>query len=390
MKEVKRLSIVNFGPVKQADLAFGDLTVIVGPQATGKSVFLQMLKLVVDRDNIHDAFKRNNVEFKGDPRAFLDGYLGNGMSSAWTETSRLIVNGQDSDLAAFAKSSKSKDRDEHLFFIPAQRVVSLRDGQTQTFGTYRFGDPYALRSFSDVVHQLLQNEFGTDPGLFPQKNRLTDALRKPIAKHLFGGAKLMIDNAEYTKRLVLDVPGTKKSGLPYLAWSAGQREFTPLLLGLYWLCPPGKTPRREKLEWVVIEELEMGLHPQGINTVLLLILELLSRDYKVVISTHSPHVLDMVWALQVFKKQGGTEGDLRKLFELQAAGGGKQLAVSALKKNYKVFFFGREGIAQDISELDPASDSPVESGWGGLSEFAGKVGDAVAEVIQRQSRKDAA
>jgi hypothetical protein len=302
----------------------------------------------------------------------------------------LTVNGQDSDLAAFAKSSKSKDRDEHLFFIPAQRVASLRDGQTQTFGTYRFGDPYALRSFSDVVHQLLQNEFGTDPGLFPQKNRLTDALRKPIAKHLFGGAKLMIDNAEYTKRLVLDVPGTKKSGLPYLAWSAGQREFTPLLLGLYWLCPPGKTPRREKLEWVVIEELEMGLHPQGINTVLLLILELLSRDYKVVISTHSPHVLDMVWALQVFKKQGGTEGDLRKLFELQAAGGGKQLAVSALKKNYKVFFFGRDGIAQDISELDPASDSPVESGWGGLSEFAGKVGDAVAEVIQRQSRKDAA
>jgi len=387
MKAIKSLAVSDFGPIRHADVSFGDLTVIVGPQATGKSVFLQMLKLLVDRDNIHDTFKRNNVEFKGKAEAFLDGYLGNGMSSALSDTTTVAVNDSSIDLTSFTKPSKSKDRDEHLFFIPAQRVVSLRDGQTQTFGTYRFGDPYALRAFSDVVHQLLQNEFGSEPGLFPQKNRLTDALRKPIAQHLYGGARLMIDSTEYTKRLVLDVPGKRKAGLPYLAWSAGQREFTPLLLGLYWLCPPGKTARREKLEWVVIEELEMGLHPQGINTVLLLILELLSRDYKVVISTHSPHVLDMVWALQMFRKHGGQESDLRSLFGLQAAGGGKQLAESALQKSYKVFFFGRDGKAQDISALDPASSNGNEAGWGGLSEFAGKVGDAVASVVQRSADK---
>jgi hypothetical protein len=388
--KIRKLSMRNFGPIKQADVEFGDLTVVVGPQATGKSIFLQTLKLMADRDNIHGTFGKHSVDFKGHTDAFLDGYFGNGMSSVWKAGhSELGLNGKSADLLTYAKPSRSRsdeNHQEHLFFIPAQRVVSLPHGQSQTFGAYRFGDPYALRAFSDVVHHLLQNEFGAEPGLFPKKNRLTEALRKPISKHLFGGAKLIVDDKEYTKRLVLNVSGGA-TGLPYLAWSAGQREFTPLLLGMYWLCPPGNTSRREKLEWVVIEELEMGLHPQGINTVLLLVLELLSRGYKVVISTHSPHVLDMVWALQVLKKNKGDEADVRELFDLNVSGGGRGLAQSALKKDYRVYYFKRDGEVQDISNLDPGAASIDEAGWGGLSEFSGKVGEVVSKVVSRPKRK---
>ena len=46
-----------------------------------------------------------------------------------------------------------------------------------------------------------------------------------------------------------------------MVWSAGQREFVPLLLGMYWLMPPAKISPAQRLEWVVIEEPEMGLHP---------------------------------------------------------------------------------------------------------------------------------
>lgn len=76
----------------------------------------------------------------------------------------------------------------------------------------------------------------------------------------------------------------------------------PLLLGLYWLLPPAKVRRRGALEWVVIEEPEMGLHPNAVSVVILLILELLQRGYRVCLSTHSTHVLDIVWALGVFKR----------------------------------------------------------------------------------------
>ncbi|MEJ0004002.1 MAG: AAA family ATPase [Pararobbsia sp.] len=39
-----KLSIRNFAHLKQVDLTFGDLTVLVGPQGAGKSLALQWLK----------------------------------------------------------------------------------------------------------------------------------------------------------------------------------------------------------------------------------------------------------------------------------------------------------------------------------------------------------
>ncbi|WP_206955020.1 hypothetical protein [Trinickia acidisoli] len=67
-----RLTVKRFGPIAHADVAFGDLTVIVGPQATGKSLFLWTLKLLIDRDQIHDMFTHHNMSFGGREEAFLD------------------------------------------------------------------------------------------------------------------------------------------------------------------------------------------------------------------------------------------------------------------------------------------------------------------------------
>lgn len=382
-RKKEKVVVKNLGPIKQADVEFGDLTVLVGPQATGKSVFLQTLKLLKDRNHIHATFRNHNVAFNGKSEAFLDGYYGNGMSSIWRSDSALESSGKPVSLPEMARPSKAKAAHERLFFIPAQRVVSLRGGTTQNFGQFDFGDPYTLRQFADTVHDLVQNEFGARGELFPQSNRLNETLRKPINEHLFGGGKLAVDLADYTKRLVLNVPGAGK-GLPYLAWSAGQREFTPLLLGLYWLCPAGSTSRREGIEWVVIEELEMGLHPQAIATVLLLVMELLRREYKVVISTHSQVVLDMVWALQVFKKYGGAEYDVRSLFAMNATKNAKTLGEVALQKEYRVYFFQRDGVVVDISCLDPGAESMAEAEWGGLSGFSSRAGEVVAAVVNRK------
>ena len=66
-----------------------------------------------------------------------------------------------------------------------------------------------------------------------------------------------------------------------MTWTAGQREFTPLLLGLYHLLPPRKLLKQPHIEWVIVEEPEMGLHPQAI-TVFLLSLVIRARASKVV------------------------------------------------------------------------------------------------------------
>jgi len=378
-----RLSLQHLGPIQAADVTFGDLTVIVGPQATGKSIFLQTLKLVLDRDHIHDTFKHHSVVFNGDESAFLGGYYGKGMAAAWKgETSGLQWNGKPYTLPDLAKPSMGRQRGERLFFIPAQRVMSLVSGVTQNFGQFNYGDPYTLRYFSDVVHGLLQNEFGAKGDLFPQPNRLNDTLSKPINEHLYGGSRLTVDAQDFTKRLVLKVPGHQE-GLPYTAWSAGQREFTPLLLGLYWLCPAGGVQRRDGVEWVVLEEPEMGLHPQGIEAVLLLVLELMRRGYRVVLSTHTPVVLDLVWALQEFKAMGGIEADVRKLLNLSATAYAKDLAKTVLDKAYRVYHFSRDNVARDISRLSPMAAESAEAEWGGLVGFASRTGQVIADVVNR-------
>lgn len=379
-----RLQMQQVGPIQSADVRFGDLTVIVGPQATGKSIFLQTLKLVLDRDHIHDTFKHHSLVFNGEEGAFLGGYYGKGMAAAWhPEVSHLRWNGKATTLPGLSKPTKAKQRGEKLFFIPAQRVMSLVSGVTQNFGQFHYGDPYTLRYFSDAVHDLLQNELSAAKGaLFPQPNRLNETLRKPITEHLFGGSKLAVDANDFTKRLVLNVPGHRE-GLPYTAWSAGQREFTPLLLGLYWLCPAGGVQRREGIEWVVLEEPEMGLHPQGIEAVLLLVLELLKRGYKVVLSTHSPVVLDLVWALQEFKQLGGSEADVRRLLNLGASAYAKELGKTVLEKDYRVYFFSRDSEVKDISHLSPLAEETAEAEWGGLVGFASRTGQVIADVVNR-------
>ena len=380
---MNRLRARNVGPVTEADIRFGDLTVFVGPQATGKSIFLQLLKLLVDRPAIHRTMKAFGIPAP-DPERFFDLYFGEGMSSIWSKNSELI-RGQEqtpTDLATYARAGSSR-QPQRMFYIPAQRVMSLRDGMTRPFNDYRSGDPYVLRHFSQELHEVVQNEVGPDDVVFPRAQRLSKPLRQPIIDHIFGGFGLRTDSSTFQRRLVLQL----ESGapLPYLVWSAGQREFVPLLLGLYWLMPPSKVARREYLEWVVIEEPEMGLHPDGIGAVLGLVLELRRRGYRVCLSTHSPHVLDIVWALRLFQRSGGQPSDVLKLLCLNSVKRTQELAESVLEGNLKTFFFARGGEVRDISDLDPGAEDAAEAGWGGLTGFSSQVGDIVAEVVNRQS-----
>jgi len=376
-----RLQVENLGQIASADVTFGDLTILVGPQATGKSIFLQMLKLLVDAGPVLGQLKRFNIDWGGQLPNLLELYFGEGMSRIYDGSrTKLLADGVALDLDSEVQGKWRKE--QHLFFIPAQRVLSLREGLTRPFTEYRSGDPFVVREFSDKLHHLVQTEFSQSAELFPKSNRLKQVFRDKLTEHIFGGFGVRTSTERFQRRIVLHGP-EGGSDLPYLVWSAGQREFVPLLLGLYWLIPPAKISRRGKLQWVVIEELEMGLHPNAISVTMLLVIELLSRGYKVCLSTHSPHVLDVVWALRTMHEQNGSIQDVLDLFDLPKNPPTKQLAEAVLQKDMRVYFFQRNGQVQDISGLDPGAEDGAESGWGGLSGFSSRVGDIVARVVAR-------
>lgn len=375
------LHVSQVGPIQDANVEFGDLTVLVGPQASGKSIFLQLFKLLADAGAVLAQLKRYGLDWKKDAAEFLDIYLGEGMRGLWTPgRSRIRFRGDEINLGQLVGSQK-KNKEESVFFIPAQRVLVLGRGWPRPFTDYSPGDPFAVREFSEKVRWLMESDIGARESLFPPTGRLKRQERDALDAAIFLGFALRVDKHGVQKRLVLAGPKGGES-LPFMVWSAGQREFVPLLLGLYWLLPPTKTPRRAKIEWVVIEEVEMGLHPKAISTAILLILDLLSRGYRVCLSTHSPHVLDVVWAINVLREERASPERLIDLFEVEPRPDLTKMAAEVLKKSTRVYYFDpSSGVARDISSLDPGSDDAGEAGWGGLTEFTGRVADVVASVV---------
>lgn len=218
--------------------------------------------------------------------------------------------------------------------------------------------------------------------LFPLKGVLKQEYRDRIDSAVFHGATVGLEeDRQHAKRLKLTLGEVT---LPFMTWTAGQREFTPLLLGLYHLLPRTRMRKREDIKWVIIEEPELGLHPEALTAVHLLVLDLLWRGYRVALSTHSPHVLTAVWMLQRFKTYAATPELVCEAFGVAPVKRMRDVAEAALGKTYRVHLlsFDDQGRvrSKDISNLDPQSDDDSEAGWGGLTGFSSQFGEAVRKA----------
>ncbi len=134
----------------------------------------------------------------------------------------------------------------------------------------------------------------------------------------------------------------------------------------------------------------MGLHPQAITAVLLLVLDLLWRGYRVVISTHSPHVLTMLWMMQQLKAHSASWQRVCEAFDVKQLQQLHKVAESALSKDYRAHLleFDSEGkvISKEISQLDPTSEDESIAGWGGLTGYSSRFGDAVRQAVNEDDR----
>jgi energy-coupling factor transporter ATP-binding protein EcfA2 len=378
------LTVSNFAHIDKVEVEFGDLTVLVGPQASGKSLVLQLLKLVLDGRAIKKTFEKYGLVVKGDKR-FLARFLGQGMEGSWREDSKVTWGGRDVTLSGVSNSAKRGN--PSVYFVPAHRTLTLSEGYPPTFQQFRPETPFVVRQFSEELRQVLIEGISREL-LFPQAKRLKGKVRDKINEAIFHGAQLREDASGVERQLKLHF--SEGVNLSYMTWTAGQREFIPLLLGLYYLLPAGGKAKRADIDWVIIEEPEMGLHPKAIMAIMLLILDLLSRGYKVILSTHSPLVLEVVWALNLMKQNKAKWPSVLKMFDIHdvskaSARGEVEMAESALKKNYKVHLFDfKDGLkvsSRDISSLDPSSEDPAISGWGGLTGMSGRIGEVVSELV---------
>jgi hypothetical protein len=374
-----RLSIQNFAQIGSIDLEFADLTVIVGAQGTGKSLALQWLKTALDHRQILRALHEAGLATTKREVA-IDLVFGAGMGTAWSKATKVTWNGSPVDLPGHRTKAKGDDR-ERLFYIPAHRSMLISDGWAMPFQKLNTDTPVVARLFSQNLFERFSRR---DAGpLFPVPRTLKASYRDLIDAAVFHGGKVAVEeDSQHQKRLRLTHGDIH---LPFMTWTAGQREFAPLLMGLYHLLPGQKQAKLPQVDWVVIEEPEMGLHPQAVTVVVLLVLDLLWRGYRVVVSTHSPHLLTAVWMVQQLKESQARWQLLCEGLGVTATQEMKKVAMAALAKEYRVHLlqFGEDQkvFAKDISGLDPGAEDDAESGWGGLTEFSSRFGEAVRKAI---------
>ncbi|HNO27040.1 MAG TPA: AAA family ATPase, partial [Leptospiraceae bacterium] len=243
--------------------------------------------------------------------------------------------------------------------------------------------PYIVKEFTDKTREILKSS----DDIFPNSGKLITELRELIDQYIYRGSLLkkkkgIIDSLSLTPK------GMKpEEGLPIPVWSAGQREFFPLLVGLYHLLPSGGISRKDFIQTVIIEEPEMGLHPSAVVAVMLVILSLLYRNYQVILSTHSPVLLDVIWGIRKLREFGGTYKDFKEMFDLHNDRFKHIYGTLSDKKfQMKTYLFhpDEDGTAaKDISELEPGSEDEIIAKWGGLTDFTDRITQTVMKMGSR-------
>lgn len=377
---MKSLKIKNFGPIGNVDVQFGDLTLLVGPQASGKSLFLELLKYVVDKEHVLANLRKfNYIIDKKNPQKVLDTFFGDGMYKIFKPNTEITFDGREITLDSLLKRNTPKK--ETMFYIPAQRILSIADGRPKYFMEFDMATPYVLRSFSETLRIYIQGAMGDPELLFPISNRLKNALKQSFDDNIFHGGKIVMEENSGQKKMKMKIDDMN---IPFMTWSAGQKEFMPLLIAFYCLSgPASQVFKKDNYKYVVIEEPEMGLHPQAIKAVLLEILELIQNGLKVIVSTHSTTLLDFAWAFNVVKNSKATNKEyaLYEMFDLPKDVATSQIFEGLFNKQLSTYYFARLATGKvtstDISSLDAGSEDSAISGWGGLSQFSSKVADVV-------------
>jgi energy-coupling factor transporter ATP-binding protein EcfA2 len=371
------LQIRDFAHLSNVSLSLGDLTVVVGPQGAGKSLALQWLKIALDGRQVVDALRdAGHPVDRSD--ALIDLIFGTGMGTAWHPESTIIQFGNAR--ITLNNVARRGNGEEQLFFVPAHRSMLISDGWAAPFQKLNSDTPVVARLFSQ---NLFDRFSGKDAGtLFPVEKRLKKEIRDKIDEAVFHGGTVGVEeDKQHALRLRL-VHGHMH--LPFMTWTAGQREFTPLLMGLYHLLPRTNQRKRASTDWIVIEEPEMGLHPQAITATMLLVLDLIWRGYRVVLSTHSPHVLALLWLMKILKDNQARWQLICQAFNVKAPPM-RAVAEAALEKDYRAFLleFDSNGKVNsvDISDLDPSSDDERVAGWGGLTSYSSHFADAVRDAV---------
>ena len=278
---MEKLSIRNFGPIEKADIDLKRITVLIGPQGSGKSTIAKIIGAYGDytkllkKDWLADVFIEKLKEDYG-----LNSYFGRG-----TKISLKNANGEfDIDNSAAVTMVNEEDvpygyKIPESIYIPAERVLIPLITEN---------------SFLFIREKISMPKYITDFGILFQN------ARKNIKEHTID----FLDGVTYSYDDNIDKVKLKNGKVITLSESSNGIQTTlPLLIAVRYLSERAGAKKGKNISFS-IEEPELSLFPSTQNELLKFILQLiLPLDYHLVITTHSPYTLtalnNLIYAFQV-------------------------------------------------------------------------------------------
>lgn len=334
-----RLTVENFSCIETADLNLGGMTVIIGPQASGKSVlsklayfFYSLLTdqyLIIEekkklddfRDYIREKFhawfpltawgaKKFCISFLAgayEIRLTRTGYRGKVGDGFRITFSHFAEEHFQAMVAAYAVASKADAEDdwEAIYKISQSSRTRLSRELQGEYIDNQFFIPAGRSFFTSIGKAVVAFEqtgmldpvtaiFGRRYAAYRERNFYLSRPAKggrSIIKHseeILGGKIKLERSKEY-----IEAKDGRK--IPFSALSSGQQELLPLMLALNVYASqrvPGPPDRGRRL--IYIEEPEAHLFPSAQSSLTLALAELLVSGgglLNMVITTHSPYVL---------------------------------------------------------------------------------------------------
>jgi ABC-type cobalamin/Fe3+-siderophores transport system ATPase subunit len=346
---MRTLEVENFSVIKKAAIEFGRITVLIGPQSSGKSI---LCKLAFFSHNLL-LLGQNTIEEEGSYERFLqvasEEFAKLFPSQSWGSKRfkiRYRCGGFAVDIVR--KRYKRDPKDKAAFLLPTwfAELYKTTHHRIQT-GRKRQGDPLARaafrRDFSQRARLKLGPEWNSDQLFIPAGRSFFSSVGKALAafeeggsidpltlrfgrqvnwnfdeysflnrtKHVSELSKLLKDESssllggsvreERSKTVFVSSDGRI---LPLSNLSSGQQELLPLLSTL------ARRIRWEMPQMLFIEEPEAHLFPSA-QASLVSLFASIAQDTRpnisIVLTTHSPYILskfnNLIMAGQLSKKR---------------------------------------------------------------------------------------
>lgn len=392
----EKLIVKNFGPIKDAEIELGKVTVFIGEQASGKSV---LAKLVAIMRNIQLLLSSNekkagffedfniNVFFSKDSFLFYE----NNLYSIAFENETFRIKEKESFKSDYALLLKEESVtiSEMIkgYFNLIEKFNKIKNQETEgkpdiekftedfaktLVSTIRGRIPQAiyipaerllLPIISNAILGLLSNEVNL-PKFLTQFGRYYEIARKQFSSKPFLWNNLsyeIIDNEEFVT--------FNKAKIRLIQASSGLQSIIPLLIVVDFYYENSKalsktfdSPLNTPFPLTfVVEEPELNLYPTNQRMLINYLVEkCLYDDHHLIITTHSPYILssldNLIQAGNVIKKHPELKEEVEKIIPAKYHLNYEDVKVYFVADGTARLIMNEEYQSIDVSELDEVSE----------------------------------